>query len=71
MREIKRRLQDCRGVYEDFIGIMGAILGLYFETGKENGNYDNGLYRDYRVYRSTPDTTGNCLLNFQPFDPET
>ena len=29
------------GVY---IGILGNILGLYEDNGKENGNYDNGLY---------------------------
>ena len=23
------------------------MLGLYWENGKENGNYYNGLYRDY------------------------
>ena len=26
-------------------GIIGVILGLYRDNGKENGNY-----RDYRVY---------------------
>ena len=31
-------------------GITGYILGLYRDHGKENGNYYNGLYRDYRVY---------------------
>ena len=30
------------------IGIIGYILGLYREKGKENGNSFNGLYhRDY------------------------
>ena len=30
------------------IGIIGHILGLYRENGKENGNYYNGLYHmDY------------------------
>ena len=24
--------------------------GLYRDNGKEHGNYQNGLYRDYRVY---------------------
>ena len=24
-----------------------VILGLYWENGKENGNYYNGLYRGY------------------------
>ena len=26
------------------------MLGLHWGNGKENGNYYNGLYRDYRVY---------------------
>ena len=26
------------------------ILGLYWDSGKENGNYYNGLYWDYGVY---------------------
>ena len=30
--------------------IIGYILGLHRDHGKENGNYYNGLYRDYRVY---------------------
>ena len=33
-----------------YIGIIGTILGLYWDNGKENGNYYNGLYRDYRDY---------------------
>ena len=32
-----------------YIGIIGTILGLYWDNGK-NGNYYNGLYRDYRDY---------------------
>ena len=32
------------------IVLWGYILGLYWDNGKENGNYYNGLYRDYRVY---------------------
>ena len=31
----------------------GELLGktlLYWDNGKENGNYDNGLYGDYKVY---------------------
>ena len=28
-----------------YIGIIGYILGLYWDNGKENGNYYNGLYR--------------------------
>ena len=27
----------------------GQVKGLYRDNGKENGNYYNGLYRDYRV----------------------
>ena len=30
------------GLYRDYIG---NILGLYWDNGKENGNYYNGLYR--------------------------
>ena len=42
-----------------YIGITGKILGLYWDNGKEKGNYrdhrlDNlhslSLYRDYREY---------------------
>ena len=33
-----------------YLGIVGYILGYYWDNGKENGNYYNGLYRDYRVY---------------------
>ena len=33
-----------------YMGIIGYILGFYRDNGKENGNYYNGLYRDYRVY---------------------
>ena len=30
---------------------MGVYIGvLYWDNGKENGNYYNGLYRDSRVY---------------------
>ena len=29
---------------------LSYILGLYRDNGKENGNYNNGLYRDYRTY---------------------
>ena len=25
-------------------------MRIYKDNGKENGNYHNGLYRDYRVY---------------------
>ena len=28
---------------------MQCILGLYRDNGKENGNYYNGLHRDYGV----------------------
>ena len=33
------------------MGYRGLLLGLYWGNGKENGNYYNGLYRDYRVYQ--------------------
>ena len=40
-----------RGCIQDYTGgcqgSIGVILG---DNGKENGNYYNGLYRDYRVY---------------------
>ena len=47
-----------RGMMEDkmettimgYMGIIGTILGLYRDDGKENGNYYNGLSRDYRDY---------------------
>ena len=26
------------------MGYVGVMLGLYWENGKENGNYYNGLY---------------------------
>ena len=26
---------------------IGVIFGLYWDNGKENGNYYNGLYRSY------------------------
>ena len=28
---------------------LAILLGLYRDNGKENGNYYNGLYRDYKV----------------------
>ena len=31
-----------------FLLNRGIIYGLYRDNGKENGNYFNGLYRDYR-----------------------
>ena len=31
---------------ETTIGIIGSILGLYWDNGKENGNY----YGDYSVH---------------------
>ena len=33
-----------------YIGILGYILGLYRDNGKENGNYYIGLYWDHREY---------------------
>ena len=35
------------GLYQ---GNVKVLLGLAWDNGKENGNYYNGLYRDYRVY---------------------
>ena len=32
---------------ETILGYAGYILGLYWDNGKENGNYNNGLYRVY------------------------
>ena len=29
------------------MGAIGATLGLYWDNGKEHGNYYNGLYRGY------------------------
>ena len=31
------------GLKRDYIGILGCILGLYGDNGKENGNYDTGI----------------------------
>ena len=33
-------LGPLKGVYRDYIGV---ILGLYWDNGKENGNYYNGV----------------------------
>ena len=33
-----------------YLDNIGVILGLYRDNGKENGNYYNELYRDYRDY---------------------
>ena len=36
-----------------YIGtIIGYVLGLYWDNGKENGNSYNGLYKDYYKYPS-------------------
>ena len=36
------------GLYQGlYRGYIGVILGLYWDNGKENGNYYNGLYRGY------------------------
>ena len=32
------------------VAVPVTIMGIYRDNGKENGNYYNGLYRDYRVY---------------------
>ena len=37
------------GLYWGYIGIIGYRLGLHRDNGKEYGNYQNRLYRDYRV----------------------
>ena len=29
-----------------YLGIIRYILGLFWDNGKENANYYNGLYRD-------------------------
>ena len=29
------------------MGFIGHIMGLYWDNGKENGNYYNGFYRAY------------------------
>ena len=34
----------------NYIGMIGYILGLYWENGKENKNYYNESCRDYVVY---------------------
>ena len=46
-REYVGVMRHILGLYWDYIGY---ILGLHKDNGKENGNYDNGLYRDYKVY---------------------
>ena len=33
-------------LYRGYIGVIGTILGLYGDNGRENGNYYNALYRD-------------------------
>ena len=33
-----------------YIGIIGYMLVIYRDNGKEHGNYYNGLYRYCRVY---------------------
>ena len=30
------------GLYKGYIGIIGYILGVYWDNGKQNGNYYNG-----------------------------
>ena len=45
------------GSFRDDTGIIGYILGLYRDNGKENGNYCNGLYMEYM---------GGCQ-NYGPF----
>ena len=33
-----------------YTGITVYRLGFYGDNGKVNGNYYNGLYREYRVF---------------------
>ena len=49
---VGRMEKNMETIIVGYIGILlGYILGLYRDNGKENGNYYNGLYRDYiRVY---------------------
>ena len=37
--------EPCHRVYRDYLGIIGRILGLYGDNGKENGNYYSILGR--------------------------
>ena len=41
------RKWKLQGLCRDYIGIIGYILGLYKDNGREHGNYYNGLYKDY------------------------
>ena len=34
-------------MYWGYTGILGYVLGLYRDNGKENGSYYLGLYRGY------------------------
>ena len=31
----------------DYKRILGYILGISWDNGRENGNYHNGLYKDF------------------------
>ena len=35
-----------------YIGILGYILGLYTDNGKENGNYYNGIIMGHVGFRA-------------------
>ena len=46
LRALKTRLRNrLGGVSKDLKGYLGLILGLYWDNGKENGNY----YLGFRV----------------------
>ena len=42
--------RGCIGLYRDYIGViidlggLGLILGIYWDSAKENGNYYIGIY---------------------------
>ena len=46
------------GLYWSYIG---ATLGLYWDDGKENGNYYNGLYRGLGLVLGTAPPLSNRL----------
>ena len=40
----RKHVRSCKPLYRGFIGIIGVILRLYWDNGKENGNYYNGIW---------------------------